>query len=43
MLIAGGAAGCVGFNFDLPMFIHLPLTILAGTVVGALWAASQVS
>jgi ABC-type uncharacterized transport system permease subunit len=38
MLLAGGAAGYVGFNFDLPVFIHLPLAIVVGTVVGALWA-----
>ncbi|GIM63510.1 ABC transporter permease [Planomonospora venezuelensis] len=38
MLLAGGAAGYVGFNFDLPTFIHLPLAILVGMVVGALWA-----
>ena len=37
MLIAGGAAGWVGFNFDLPMVIHLPLAILVGMVFGALW------
>ena len=38
MLLAGGAAGYVGFNFDLPIFIHLPLAIVVGMVVGALWA-----
>lgn len=38
MLLAGGAAGYVGFNFDLPVFIHLPLAIVVGMVVGALWA-----
>lgn len=39
MLLAGAAAGYVGINFDLPIAIHLPLAILVGTVVGALWAA----
>ena len=38
MLIAGGAAGWVGFKLDLPMIIHLPLAILAGMVGGAIWA-----
>ncbi len=31
-------AGFVGFTFDLPPVIHLPLAILAGFVGGALWA-----
>ncbi len=38
MLMAGGAAGWVGFKLDLPFVIHLPLAILVGMVVGALWA-----
>jgi ABC-type uncharacterized transport system permease subunit len=37
MLIAGGAAGWVGFRFDLPLVIHLPLAILVGMAFGALW------
>ena len=37
MLIAGGAAGWVGFKLDLPLVIHLPLAILVGMAVGALW------
>jgi len=37
MLMAGGAAGWVGFKLDLPMIIHLPLAILVGMAVGALW------
>ncbi len=37
MLIAGGAAGYVGFKFDLPMIVHLPLAILVGMAAGALW------
>jgi len=37
MLMAGGAAGWVGFTFDLPTIIHLPLAVLVGMAVGALW------
>ena len=37
MLMAGGAAGWVGFKLDLPLIIHLPLAILVGMAVGALW------
>ena len=37
MLMAGGAAGWIGFTFDLPLIIHLPLAILAGMAVGAVW------
>ena len=37
MLIAGGAAGWVGFQLDLPMVVHLPLAILVGMAAGALW------
>ncbi len=37
MLMAGGAAGWVGFKLDLPILIHLPLAILVGMGVGALW------
>lgn len=37
MLIAGGAAGWVGFQLDLPLAIHLPLAILVGMLFGALW------
>jgi len=32
------AAAYVGFAFELPMVIHIPLAILAAAVVGALWA-----
>ena len=38
MLIAGGAAGLVGFKLDLPAIIHLPLAIVVGMAAGALWA-----
>ncbi len=37
MLLAGGAAGWVGFAVDLPAVIHLPLAIAAGMLVGGLW------
>ncbi len=37
MLIAGGAAGYIGFKLDLPMIVHLPLAILVGMAAGALW------
>lgn len=37
MLVAAGAAGWVGFSFHLPTWIHLPLAVIAGVVVGALW------
>lgn len=38
MLLAGAAAGWVGVGMDLPMAVHLPLAILAGMTIGALWA-----
>lgn len=37
MLVAGGAAGWVGFQLDLPMVVHLPLAVLVGMAAGALW------
>jgi ABC-type uncharacterized transport system permease subunit len=37
MLVAAGAAGWVGFSFDLPLAVHLPLALLAGIAGGALW------
>lgn len=37
MLVAGGAAGWIGFQLDLPMAVHLPLAILVGMLFGALW------
>ncbi|MCC9053072.1 ABC transporter permease [Microbacterium sp. F2E] len=37
MLIGAMFAGLFAFNLDLPMWIHLPLTLLAGIVGGALW------
>ncbi len=38
MLLAGSAAGWIGFKLDLPWFVHLPLAIAAGMLAGALWA-----
>ncbi|QSR29925.1 ABC transporter permease [Nocardioides sp. S5] len=37
MLLAGGAAGYVGFQFDLPTIVHLPLALIVAVVAGALW------
>jgi len=37
MLVAAGAAGWVGFSFDLPLAVHLPLALLAGIAGGAVW------
>ncbi len=39
MLLAGAAAGWVGFTVNLPAIIHIPLAILAGIAVGAAWGA----
>jgi len=40
MLVGALLAGIVGYVFDdLPMIIHLPLSLLAGIIGGALWAA----
>ena len=36
-LMGGLAATWVGTNLTLPMVIHLPLTLLAGILVGGLW------
>ncbi len=37
MLIAGAAAGWVGFKLDLPLVVHLPLALVAAIVGGGLW------
>lgn len=37
MLIAGGAAGWIGFQLDLPFVLHLSLAIVVGMIAGALW------
>lgn len=39
MHIGGMAALWVGFTFAIPMFVHIPLAILAAIIGGALWAA----
>jgi ABC-type uncharacterized transport system permease subunit len=38
MLLAGAAAGWVGFKFELPWPIHLTLAVAAAMVAGAIWA-----
>ncbi|MFC5176075.1 ABC transporter permease [Nocardioides taihuensis] len=38
MLLAGAAAGWIAINVDAPIWVHLPLAIVVGVVVGALWA-----
>jgi len=37
LFIGGIVAGYVGFAWNLPIWIHLPLAILAGFVGGAVW------
>jgi len=37
MLMAGAAAGWVGYQFELPAPIHLTLAILVGMAAGAIW------
>ncbi|KTR03397.1 ABC transporter permease [Curtobacterium luteum] len=37
ILMGAAAAGWVGFSFDLPAIVHIPLTIIAGIVGGAVW------
>ncbi|QCR45165.1 ABC transporter permease [Curtobacterium sp. SGAir0471] len=37
ILMGAAAAGWVGFSFDLPAVVHIPLTIVAGIVGGAVW------
>ncbi len=37
MLIGAMFAGLFAFNLDLPMWLHLPITLIAGIVGGALW------
>lgn len=38
-LMGALAAAWVGYSFDLPALVHLPLALLAGATAGALWAA----
>jgi general nucleoside transport system permease protein len=37
MLLAGAAAGWVGYQFEWPWPIHLTVAIVAGMVAGAIW------
>jgi len=37
MLMAGAAAGWVGYQFEMPWPIHVTLAILVGMAAGALW------
>ncbi|WP_282837140.1 ABC transporter permease [Microbacterium flavum] len=37
MLVGAMFAGLFAFNLDLPLWLHLPITLLAGIVGGALW------
>lgn len=38
LLMGWLAAVWVGYNFDMPRIIHLPLALLAAAVAGAIWA-----
>jgi ABC-type uncharacterized transport system permease subunit len=38
MIIGGLLATIVGFQFHLPLWIHLPLALLGGLIGGAIWA-----
>ena len=37
MLMAGAAAGLIGSTLDLPLVVHLPLALVVGMLVGAVW------
>lgn len=37
MLIGGMFALVIGFQFELPIFIHIPLAIIAALIGGAIW------
>ncbi len=37
MLVAAGAAGYVGFAWQMPAVIHLIVAVLAGVIAGAIW------
>jgi simple sugar transport system permease protein len=39
LVIGATCAGWVGFTWDLPTAIHLPLTVVAGFLGGALWGS----
>ncbi len=38
MLLGGAAAGWFAISVDLPAALHLPLSLVVGALVGALWA-----
>ncbi|HYF74677.1 MAG TPA: ABC transporter permease [Nocardioides sp.] len=38
MLMAGAAAGWIGYQFDMPWPLHLTLAVVVGMIAGALWA-----
>jgi simple sugar transport system permease protein len=39
LLVAAGVAVVIGYSFELPAFIHLPLAILGGIAGGAIYGA----
>nr|WP_201470267.1 ABC transporter permease [Microbacterium hydrocarbonoxydans] len=39
MLIGVGVAGLLTFGLDLPIWLHIPVTLIAGIAGGALWGA----
>ncbi|MFS0895637.1 ABC transporter permease [Microbacterium sp. 179-I 3D3 NHS] len=39
MLVGVGVAGLLTFGLDLPMWLHIPVTLIAGIAGGALWGA----
>ncbi len=39
LLVAAGASVIVGYSFQLPAIIHLPLALLAGVVAGGIYGA----
>jgi general nucleoside transport system permease protein len=39
LLIGAACAAWVGYSFHMPAIIHIPLTVIAGIVGGAIWAA----
>ncbi|MCU9612043.1 ABC transporter permease [Caldibacillus lycopersici] len=38
LIVGWFAAAYVGFSFELPMYLHIPLAILAAGLAGGLWA-----
>ncbi|HLM64901.1 MAG TPA: ABC transporter permease [Acidimicrobiales bacterium] len=39
LIVGATCAGWVGFTFDLPTAVHLPLAVMAGAAGGAAWGA----